>query len=122
MGQSLYLHTTGKITSIPFSSKLLSKELRQCTICDFQVTSHRKVHVKNSIDSLEKEVSLLKDPGWRQKKLPPVVPPPGLLLERRKYLFEKIHKFCPQECQDSVCPEPVNNSTPPTPKRRRRGD
>ena len=83
-----------------------------------------KAFVKNSVDLQEREISMLRDSGWQpdRKELPPIVPPSGLSLERRKYLFEKIREFCPRDCQDIVCPEPVDNATPPTPKRRKHGD
>ena len=75
------------------------------------------------MDLQEKEISILKDPNWHpdEKDLPPVIPPPGLSLER-KYLFEKIREFYPAECQDSVCQEPVDDPTPPTPKRKKHGN
>ena len=83
-----------------------------------------KAFVKNSVDSQEREISLLRDSGWQPaiKELPPIVPPPGLSMERRKYLFEKIRVFCLRDCQDIVCPEPVEDATPPMPKRRKHGD
>ena len=88
----------------------------------FSRLQHGKAYVKNSVDSQEKEISLLRDQGWQadKKELPPIVPPPGLSMERRKYLFDKIREFCPPDCRDIVCPEPVDNSRPPTPKRRRK--
>ena len=108
----------------PFFKQTAFKGIKAMHHMRFSKSHHGKVYVKNSTDSQEKEISLLKDAGWRpdKKGLPPIVPPPGLSLERRKYLFEKIREFCPRECRDSVCPEPVNDPTPPTPKRRRRGD
>ena len=36
--------------------------------------------------------------------LPPIIPPPGLSLERWQYLYDKIREFCLPECQDFVCP------------------
>ena len=89
----------------------------------FSRLQHGKAYVKNSVDSQEKEISLLKDEGLQpDKELPPIVPPPGLSMERRKYLFDKIREFCLPDCRDIVCPEPVDDSTPPTPKRRKHGD
>ena len=87
----------------------------------FSKSHHGKAYVKNSVD-LE-EISLLKNTGWRpDKDFPSIVPPPGLSLDRRKYLSEKIRKFCPPQCQESVCPEPIDDPTPPTPKRKKHGD
>lgn len=79
---------------------------------------------KNSVDSQKREISLLRDLTWSpdKKELPPIIPPPGFSLERRKYIFEKIRDFCPPECQDSVCPEPIDSITPPTSKRKKHGN
>ena len=45
--------------------------------------------VKDSVNSPEREISLIKDSSWKPKagNLPPVIPPPGLSLERRQYVF-----------------------------------
>ena len=75
--------------------------------------------VKDSVNSPEREISLIKDSSWKPKadKLPPVIPPPDLSLEKRQYLFEKIREFCPPHCQDLVCPDPAQEfTTPPTPE------
>ena len=80
--------------------------------------------VKDSVTSPEREINLLQDYTWkpRQTDRPPVIPPPGLSLERQQYLFDKIREFCPTDCRDLVCPEPTQpeHSTPPPPKRKRR--
>ena len=88
----------------------------------FSKTHHGKVLVKNSVDSQERERSLLRDPTWSpdKKELPPIIPPPGLSLERST--SEKIRDFCPPECRDSVCPEPIDSLAPPTSKRKKHGD
>ena len=80
------------------------------------------VIVKGSVDSPEREIKLVQDDKWKPQAtdLPPIIPPPGLSLERRQYLFDKIREFCPEECQDLVCPDPAQEHTPPTPKRQRR--
>ena len=90
----------------------------------FSKTNHGKTYVKNALNLPEKEVTLIKDPEWHPQKdeLPPIVPPPGLSLERRRYLFDKIREFCLPECRDSVCPKPVKDTTPPTPKRKKRSN
>lgn len=105
------------------------------------------VLVRDTSDSPEREINLVKEKDWKPAvdDLPAVIPPPGLSLERRQYLFEKIREFCPPECQvwkailriqytldhfdmmlfnslqDLVCPDPGQaDLTPSTPKRRRR--
>ena len=88
----------------------------------FMSTKRGYVVVKDSVDSLENEIKLMQDDhrAPTADSLPPTIPPPGLSLERRQYLFEKIREFCPVECQDLVCPDPAEDNTPPTPKRQRR--
>ena len=79
--------------------------------------------VKDSVDSPEREIQMAQDEKWTPSPtdLPTIIPPPGLSHERRQYLFDKIREFCPQECQDLVCPNPsLDTDTPPTPKRTRR--
>ena len=58
----------------------------------------------------------------RSCDLPPIVKLPGLSQERRQCLFDKIREFCPDDCQDLVCPDPAQQqkNTPPIPKRPRR--
>ena len=67
-------------------------------------------------------VKMLQSDSWSPSKdtLPSVIPPQGLSLERKQYLFEKIREFCPEGCKDLVCPDPAKESdTPPAPKRQR---
>ena len=108
----------------PFFKQAAFKGIKLMHHMRFSKTHHGKVLVKNSVDSQEREISLLRDPTWSpdKKELPPIIPPSGLSLERRKYLFEKIRDFCPPECRDSVCPEPINSMAPPTYKRKKHGD
>ena len=35
-----------------------------------------------------------------------VKPPPGLSVNRQKYLFEKIREFCSDEAKNITCPPP----------------
>ena len=66
----------------------------------FTSTKRGYVVVKDSVDGLEREIKLMQDDHWAltADSLPPTIPPPGLSLERRQYLFEKIREFCPVEC------------------------
>ena len=81
----------------------------------FTSTKRGCVIVKDSVDGLEKEIKLIQDDHWAPTadSLPPTIPPPGLSLERRQHLFEKIREFCPVEYQDLVCPDPAKENTPP---------
>ena len=75
----------------------------------FTATHPGMVFVKTSSDGSERKIQLLKDPTWRPTtvQLPTVVIPNGLSLERRMYLFEKIHEFCLEETKGLVCPKPT---------------
>ena len=70
------------------------------------------VFVKNTSNDLkERKINLLKSTTWRPTptNLPERIIPMGLSLERQWYLYQKIHDFCPDNVQDTVCPQP---STP----------
>ena len=103
----------------PFQQRVLNgiKAMYHLT---FTETKPRYALVKDSVDSPERELKLVEDDKWKPQPtdLPSIIPPPGLSLERRQYLFEKIREFCP-ECQDLVCPDPAQlqeYTTPPTSK------
>lgn len=66
------------------------------------------VFVKNSTDGVERKVNLLKDKLWKPSAadLPTMIIPPGLSLERKWYLYNKIREFCPERTKDLVCPLP----------------
>ena len=105
----------------PFRQRALKgiKSMHHLTFTD---SRRGYVIVKDSVDAPEREIKLSQDDEWapNAEDLPPIIPPPGLSLERRQYLFEKIREFCPEDCQDLVCPNPTKENTPPTPKRQRR--
>ena len=110
-----------KFFDTPFRQAALKgiKSMHHLTFTD---TKPGSAIVKDTVSSPEREIILVKNSSWEPNKddLPPIIPPPGLSMERRQYLFEKIREFCPPHCQDLVCPDPtVEYSTPPTPKRRR---
>ena len=80
------------------------------------------VVVKDSVTSPERALNLLWDDKWKPNAadLPPIIPPLGLSLKRRQYLYDKIREFCPPESQDLVCPCPTQaeHTTPPPTKRK----
>ena len=66
------------------------------------------VFVKNASDDLkEHKINLLKSTTWRPTptNLPERIIPMGLSLERQWYLYQKIHDFCPDNVQDTICPQ-----------------
>ena len=72
---------------------------------------------RGAADAPEVEVDILRDTTWRptEYELPPRFTPTGLSLERKKYLFDKIREFCPEDCKDLVCPDPeLDDTTSPT--------
>ena len=61
--------------------------------------------------SSTEEVNILKtDVSIDLQELPEVIPPPGIPLERQKYLYEQIRMFCEPEYTDITCPQPELNS------------
>ena len=105
----------------PFRQRAL-KGIKSMHHLTFTATKPGIVTVNDSITSPEKEINMLHNSSWTPSAndLPPLVPPPGLSLERRQYLFDKIREFCPPHCQDLVCPDPAREyTTPPSPKRPR---
>ena len=105
----------------PFRQRAL-KGIKSLHHMTFTSSKPGYVIVKESVDAPEREILLVQDDKWAPKPddLPRIIPPPGLSQERKQYLFEKIREFCPPECQDLVCPDPSQETTPPTPKRQRR--
>ena len=106
----------------PFRQNALKgiKAMHHLTFTD---SNKGSVLVRDDINSDEREIKLIQDDNWKPNAhtLPPVIPPPGLSLERRQYLFDKTREFCLPECRDLVCPDPsLDSNTPPTPKRRRK--
>ena len=70
----------------------------------FTSTHPGQTFVKNKSSDPEKLITIRKG-TWdtTSDKLPQMIIPQGLSLERRWYLFQKIREFCPQEVQDIVC-------------------
>ncbi len=67
--------------------------------------------VRVNCNAEEKTLTLLNKNhlGWKPRpdQLPPILPPPGLPPERRKYLFDKIREYVPDQHKDTVCPPPL---------------
>lgn len=75
----------------PFRQKAL-KGIKAMHHLTFSNSHKGSVFVRDDINSAEREVKLLQDDDWTPsaQDLPP---PPGLSLERRQYLFDKIREF-----------------------------
>ena len=73
----------------------------------FDAQSPGVVFLRRVCDGPVTEVKLWKG---RQEliedELPPVVPPKGLTSERQWYLYDKIRRYCRDECKDFNCPLP----------------
>ena len=97
-----------KFFDTPFRQGALKgiKSMHHLTFTD---TKPGSAIVKDTVNSPEREIVLVKNSSWKPSKdnLPPIIPPPGLSMERRQYLFEKIREFCPPHCQDLVCLDPT---------------
>ena len=63
---------------------------------------------KELTDSPGTAISLLVKDNWNPAPhlLPPIIHPPGLSLERKWYLYDKIRPFCEEQYQDITCPFP----------------
>ena len=61
--------------------------------------------LKLAADTEEEQLQLLRD-EWKPAatELPPVLPPPGLTLERQRYLYHHIWDYCTESTKDTVCP------------------
>ena len=68
-----------------------------------------QVKVKNDCDGSERTIDLCKEPSWcpMATELPDCIIPPGLFLECQWHLFDKIREYCPDHCEDLVCPRPT---------------
>ncbi|XP_067939703.1 uncharacterized protein [Watersipora subatra] len=65
------------------------------------------VRVKKHANSLESEDIQLMSPESARSGQPVIIPPPGLSVERQKYLFKEIREFCDESKRDIVCPAPI---------------
>ena len=80
-----------------------------------------KVLLRCVADGPVTEVNILKvNSALIRNDLPPVVPPKGLTSERQWYLYDKIRRYCREECKDLTCPlpeapRPVSSSRQSTP-------
>ena len=97
----LYLPMTGQPSLMNPSVSGLYKASKSMHHLRFTCEKPGSVLVRDTSDSPEREINLVKEKDWKPAvdDLPAVIPPPGLSLERRQYLFEKIREFCPPECQ-----------------------
>ena len=64
------------------------------------------VTVKLRPDTESKELLLLKNNWSTYEPGPNEIPPKGLLLDHRWYLFDQTSQFCPDGTKDLVCPQP----------------
>ena len=78
-------------------------------------TSPQSVLVKEFNDSDEKEYFLTSDLSIAEE-LPEIIIPPGLSLQRKWYLYDKIREFCSLESRDLVCPRPDSPCPRATPQ------
>lgn len=69
-----------------------------------------KVNIKDLYDGQEKTVNILKRGITVQQvkriRLPKIIKPPGITMERKKYLYDKIREHVRPEFRDITCPSP----------------
>lgn len=67
------------------------------------------VFCREFVDSPETQWQILKDVSDKPPaRLPPIITPPGLDDDRKRYLFKEIRPFCRPGTEDLVAPEPNN--------------
>ena len=67
------------------------------------------VFCREFVDSPETQWQILKDVSDKPPaRLPPIITPPGLDDDRKRYLFREIRPFCRPGTEDLVAPEPNN--------------
>ncbi len=81
----------------------------------FISTSPGKVVVREYNDTDETVFQFTSD-QLLANEFPDVITPPGLSLQRRWYLHDKIREFCQHEVRDVVCPRPVTTLPRSTPQ------
>ena len=72
---------------------------------EFHSTAPGTVLVREYSDSTEKNYQLTTD-SFSPVELPEIITPPGLSLQRKWYLHNKIREFCHPDTRDLVCPHP----------------
>lgn len=89
-----------------FATKLKIQGIKKLHHFRFTSSSPGHVFVKESSDTVERDINLLKEPWTLDADTKPdVVPPKGP--NRQWYLYELIRPFFPPNDQDSVCPLPT---------------
>ena len=81
----------------PFFKQNAFKGIKVMHHMRFSKQHFGKAFVKNSVDSQEREISLLRDSGWQPaiKELPPIVPvpPTGLSMETKSIFSKRYESF-----------------------------
>ena len=90
----------------------------------FSATHPGVVTLKEYSNSSEETFTMLDSGSWSPvaSKLPPLLKPSGLPLERQWYLHRQIRPYCREGTEDLTCPKPSCHSTPPqTQPQRKQG-
>ena len=81
---------------------------------EFRSTSVGSVQAREFSDTSEKVFTLFT--GASYDGFPEVITPPGLSLQRKWYLHNKIQEFCSAETRDLICPKPDQPNPSSTPQ------
>uniref|UniRef100_A0A8W8MD39 Uncharacterized protein n=1 Tax=Magallana gigas TaxID=29159 RepID=A0A8W8MD39_MAGGI len=65
------------------------------------------VFLKESVDSVETQVSILKNVITDPQTRPRVITPPGLSGDQQLYLYRNVRPYVRQQHRDDVCPPPT---------------
>ena len=81
--------------------------IKGCFHFKFDAQSPGVVFLRRICDGSVTEVKLWKGcQEFIEDELPPVVSPKGLTSERQWYLYDKIRRYCRDECKNLTCPIP----------------
>ena len=74
------------------------------------------VHVKEHCDATDTQIKIVKDDVTIDViEMPEIITPPGMSLDRQKYLYEKIRPYCANAiAAELTCPRPLLLKTIPT--------
>ena len=93
---------------LPYQMKNVGKHC----VCRFDAASPGVVFAKTNCNTQEEKFDLLED-SQLPTRAPAAISPPGLSLERQRYLHKNIHPFVKDCWRDVLCPCPPESEDAP---------